>query len=233
MNHAIVPATSPRHPGRSRTFTLIELLVVIAIIAILAAMLLPALSAARERARAANCLGNLKSIGPATKMYVGDNQEYYPWFLQFWQGMTPHCLIAPYLGCDIVSGQKSSPCPVLHCPSATVDYPDLTTLSADKKHWLATSYGSNPYIMNYPGYYGAIGKPLMQINFPDQLLLFAVWNNYIMSSINTDAVPAFPQRHIKGDNAVFGDGHAAYVAASEYPKKDTIPWYRMFRGYGN
>ena len=59
-------------------FTLIELLVVIAIIAILAAMLLPALSAARERARNADCVNRLKSIGTAIHMYANDNADYIP-----------------------------------------------------------------------------------------------------------------------------------------------------------
>jgi prepilin-type N-terminal cleavage/methylation domain-containing protein/prepilin-type processing-associated H-X9-DG protein len=59
-------------------FTLIELLVVIAIIAILAAILFPVFAQARERARAAACLSNVKQIGTGLMMYVQDHDEMYP-----------------------------------------------------------------------------------------------------------------------------------------------------------
>ena len=142
---------------QNRNFTLIELLIVIAIISILAAMLLPALNAARSKARAIQCMSQLRTLGTTVRIYANDNKDYAPPAVYGSDKKFGYYLLCPYLNLPAGSpGLAAYRKSILCCPEykpATAETPRY-----------ALSYAPNYYIPGeaQPTYFIA-GKKLSSI----------------------------------------------------------------------
>ena len=198
--------------NKRKNFTLIELLVVIAIIAILAAMLLPALSAARERARTSNCVGNMKQLGLALSMYTNSNGDYLPvsgysnalrW-MQLLNDHTPTYEASQGAGCLL---------PILSCPS-DVDFNITFRTGSDKNN------GNN--CPSFGGSFYAWGKHLSQVVDPSNRIFFAETIHSSTAEATAAGVtkPSYAveqaaqiaSRHSGGANYAWIDGHVTSEA---------------------
>jgi prepilin-type N-terminal cleavage/methylation domain-containing protein/prepilin-type processing-associated H-X9-DG protein len=237
MNH-----NSSLLKGRSSLvigFTLIELLVVIAIIAILAAMLLPALSKAKQKAQQTACLSNVRQISLAMLLYAGDNNDLYP---VGWPMSSPGmysggagALDTALLTNNLLSSKGVFACPSDHSkgskdPTMTRSYTFNT--SGSPNSWglwklsavrfptatITTCEAENPdnylYNQGYSGYFGPI--PNAQVNYWGA---WQVYHNYPFGS-SSSSLKKPPLSHPSGCNFGYVDGHAEFVKKPVYDHVD-------------
>lgn len=211
-----------RGPGaRSRAFTLIELLVVIAILFMLAALLFPVLAQAREAGRRATCLSQLRQIGQAQLLYLGDWDERFPdWYFsgslgsgegganRFWPDY-----FRAYLH------DKG----VFHDPSCV--WPTQLPLATRLADYTLFTWGPGGRGTRTAPYWRWPGPPLSlaQVGRPTETI--SLMDGYT----TTRETSSWIGRHGTGMNACFLDGHVRWLQPRDLARIDTdatgFHWY--------